>query len=98
MFLLKIQYFSLQLFVFSSHIYVQFSTKKKQKKNSYFYTPPNGDYSNLVRFGQFNTQSVGSLFVEFFHYMTLQFDPADDVISVRVPRVSKLTKIEQECW
>lgn len=65
---------------------------------TYFYTPPKADYFALSKFGQFNSQSVGSLFVEFFHYMTLQVEPADEVISVRFPKMSKLTKAEQECW
>mmetsp|Transcript_36861 Transcript_36861/g.47640 ORF Transcript_36861/g.47640 Transcript_36861/m.47640 type:complete len:165 (+) Transcript_36861:2774-3268(+) len=66
--------------------------------DSYFYTPPNGDYTALSTFGQSNPTSTGALLVDFFHYMALQLECADDAISVRVPSLSKLTKAEWECW
>jgi terminal uridylyltransferase len=65
---------------------------------TYFYTPPNGNYTALKNYGQSNRSSVGALFIEFFHYMALQLECADDVISVRTPTLSKLLKAETDCW
>jgi DNA polymerase sigma len=68
--------------------------------DTYFYEPPNEDFSALAAFGRANAESVGALLVGFFYHLGCDLDLSAQAVSVRrgaVP-LPKLLKAEGDCW
>lgn len=57
-------------------------------------------YDNFLQaYAQQNTESVGTLLIEFFRYFCWDFDIRHSVVSIRQPKgLSKVDKAEQDGW
>jgi len=71
--------------------------------NTYFYTPPGGDYSALsAAFARRNTETVGQLLLAFWHHVAHRLDTRKSVVSVRTSSpggtLPKEYKAEADCW
>ena len=68
--------------------------------DTYFYKPREISHQNLLsQFASKNKQSTAELLFEFFKYFAWEFDYRKSVVSIRrgFP-ISKLSKIEEDCW